>query len=191
MTDQQDPTTPPSPTPPPADGTTPATPQDQPINDTIQRLIELETQVVELTKKSTELETNWKRASADLANFRRQAEEEKQAFAKFASERSVLALLPVLDNFERANAHLPPDLEKSDFGVGILAVKAQFEQALRTVGAERVETPLGGPCDPAVCQAIGVGPGAKDAVIDVFETAWRLNGKIIRTAKVRVGDGTQ
>jgi molecular chaperone GrpE len=189
MTNPPSPPAPPTPLPdesvelPPTDPT--------PLSDTVQRLLELEAQVADLTKKSAEFEVNWKRASADLANFRRQAEDEKQAFAKFASERTLLAMLPVYDNFERANSHLPPELAGSDFATGLTAIKAQFEQALRATGAEPVETPVGSICDPAACQAIGMGPGAKDAIIDVFEIAWKLGGKIIRTAKVRVGDGTQ
>lgn len=147
-------------------------------------------QIAELTARITDLETNWKRAAADLANFRRQAEEEKQSFARFAHERTLLAILPVFDNFERIAAHLPDDFKASDAGKGFDAVKMQFEQALKSTGLTPVEVKVGDTCDPAVCQAIGMGPGASGTIIDIFETGYRLAGKVIRTAKVRVGDGS-
>lgn len=151
---------------------------------------ERDARIADLESTLTATDANWKRAVADLANYRRQADEEKRAFATFAAEKTMLAILPVFDNFERLTTHLPDEFKTSDTGKSFDAVKIQFGQALAASGLAKIELAIGDAPDPAACQAIGVGAGAANTVIEIFEHGYRLGGKVIRTAKVRVGDGS-
>jgi len=136
-------------------------------------------------------EANWKRAVADLQNYRRQAEEDKQQFARFASEKAVLAVLPALDSLQRASAHVPAELAETEFVKGIAATQTQLEQGLASFGVAKIDSSAGVMADPARHQAIGTGPGEQGSIIECFEDGYELGGKVIRLAKVRTGDGSE
>ncbi len=144
----------------------------------------------EATTKIAEIEAKYQRAVADLANYKRQAESEKTDFTKFASERTLVALLPVLDNLKRATEHVPADLAASDWVKGVTAIEQQFEQTLRDQGLKKITVEIGSACDPARQQPISTGSGAKDEILAVLEDGYELHGKVIRPAKVKVGDGS-
>jgi len=136
-------------------------------------------------------EANWKRAVADLQNYRRQAEEDKQQFARFASEKAVLAVLPALDSLQRSSAHVPAELADTEFIKGITATQSQLEQGLASFGVAKIVSETGTPVDPSRHQAIGTGPGEQGSIIECFEEGYELGGKVIRLAKVRTGDGSE
>jgi molecular chaperone GrpE len=136
-----------------------------------------------------ELEAKWKRAAADLVNYRKQAEEDRLTFAKFAGEKILNKILPVLDNFKRATQHTPAEVATSDWGKGVNAIETQLEQTLADLGLQKIAAELDSPADPTRHQIIGTGPGAQGTIIEVLEDGYELHGKLVRTAKVKVGDG--
>lgn len=142
-------------------------------------------------KQIQELTETAKRALADLQNYRRRVEEERAAFAAFANAALILELLPILDNFQRAFAAVPEEISKSDWFKGALAIEQQLVGIVKKQGVTELPSQVGKKLDPKIHEAIASGAGEKDVIIEEFEKGYLLGGKMIRPAKVKVGDEIQ
>lgn len=129
------------------------------------------------------------RSQADLQNAKARVEREADDLRKFASESLVRRILPTLDNFQRAFLHIPDDLKNHEWVKGVSAIEAELMKQMSDVGLKRMQS-LGQPVDSSRHEPLMVGPGAIDTVTDVLEEGYELNGKVLRPAKVKVGDGS-
>jgi molecular chaperone GrpE len=129
------------------------------------------------------------RAQADLQNAKERMEREARDIRQFALEGTIRKLLPTIDNFKRAFAHLPEDLTQHDWVKGVQAVEQDLMKMLSEAGLQTMET-IGKLVDPLAHEVLMAGPGQKDVIIQEFEAGYTLHGKVLRPAKVRVGDGT-
>ncbi|MFA6457995.1 MAG: nucleotide exchange factor GrpE [Patescibacteria group bacterium] len=134
-----------------------------------------------------DFEEKYLRACADLENFRKQVERDKIERVKFANENCLVALLPVFENFKRASAHLPENLQTNDWANGIAAIEKQFEATLASLGLRKVAANVGDEFDAHRHEVIATGAGESGKILDLVEEGFELNGKILRAAKVRVG----
>lgn len=138
--------------------------------------------------------TNWQRAQADLENIRKRGITEKEQYTKFATRELVLDLLPVLDNFERALAHVPADQASSGWLTGITYIHKQLLDALASHGVMVGSVKAGDPFDAATMHATGHEPNQqypKDTVMAVVGQAYSMNNEIIRPASVIVSAGSE
>jgi len=129
------------------------------------------------------------RAQADLQNAKARVEREADDLRKFASESLVRRILPTLDNFQRAFQHIPEDLKDHEWVKGVSAIEADLMKQMADVGLKRMQS-LHQPVDANKHDPLMVGPGTADTVIEVLEEGYELNGKVLRPAKVKVGDGS-
>lgn len=129
------------------------------------------------------------RAQADLQNAKARGEREAEDVRKFATESLVRRLLPTLDNFQRAFLHVPQELATHEWVKGVMAIEQDLMRQMAEVGLARMQS-LGGAVDPARHDVLSMGPGEEGKVAEVFEEGYELNGKIIRPAKVRAGNGS-
>ncbi len=129
------------------------------------------------------------RAQADLQNAKARVEREADELRKFASESLVRKILPTLDNFQRAFQQIPEDLKNHEWVKGVNAIEADLMKQMSDVGLKRMQS-LNQPIDSARHEPLMVGPGPLDTVTDVLEEGYEYNGKVLRPAKVKVGDGT-
>lgn len=143
--------------------------------------------LVEDMQKMTEVA---QRALADLANFKRRTEEERAHVIVYANLELIKDLLPVLDNFQRAQTHLPENMndDTQNWVNGILQTFKQFQDALTKRGLTEMKT-VGEKFDPHSHEAMLQGPGEKDVVVEELEKGYLLGEKVVRTAKVKVGNG--
>jgi molecular chaperone GrpE len=134
------------------------------------------------------------RLAADFENFRRRKNQELSDRARYAAEEATRALLPVLDNLRRAVDHAPQEAEAApgngseQLHEGLRMVVLQFEQALRQIGVEPVET-VGAAFDPSIHEAIGGEESddvERDTVIAEMQPGYRLHDRLIRPALVRI-----
>lgn len=139
-------------------------------------------QIAELTETA-------KRALADLQNYRRRVEEERAVFVAFANVGLILELLPILDNFNRAFAQVPEEISKTEWFKGALQIEQQLASVIRKQGVMEMPPQIGKKLDPKIHEAVATGPGEKDVIIEEFEKGYLLGEKVIRPAKVKVGDG--
>lgn len=143
---------------------------------------ELEAQLARLTDVAA-------RAQADLQNAKARLEKDADEMRRFAAGAVLLKLLPVIDHFQRAFQQLPPDLKDNEWVKGVGAIEKDFLRQVADLGLTRFES-LNQIADPARHEVLTVGPGKEGIVTEVFEDGYELNGKVIRPAKVKVGDGS-
>lgn len=129
------------------------------------------------------------RAVADLDNYRKRVARERDELTRFTREEIVAALLPALDNLERALDHSPVDTPLHE---GLLQVHKQFQRALADFGLEELTLPAGAEFDPKVHEAVShvASPDHPEgAVISQLQSGYRLAGRLLRAARVVVSKG--
>ena len=145
--------------------------------------VEDETEV--LKKELAETESSLKRLRADFENFRRRTNKEKEEVGQVAKEEFIRALLPLIDNFDRAMA---ADKDSDNFYQGILMIAKQFSEILQNQGLEEINA-AGVMFDPNYHQAVGRVQNdtlPEGAIAAVLQTGYQVNGKVIRPAMVQV-----
>lgn len=144
----------------------------------------------ELRMRIRELEDGWKRTQADFENFRRHVEQERQDLTRFGTAQMLLKMVPILDNFRRAAAHVPTELQSSGWVKGVQLIEKQLEDALREEGLEPVQAE--GAFNPHLHEAISHEPHStipENHIIAVVESGWKVGDKILKPSKVRVSSG--
>lgn len=144
---------------------------------------------LEAAKKEVEqYKDKYLRAVAEFDNYRKRTLKEKAELLLNGSEKAVCAFLPILDDFERAIADKTEDVNAIKEGVQIIFNK--FNKTLESLGVRKIETE-GKDFDvdfhEAVAMVPGMGDDKKGKVIDCVQTGYQLNDKVIRHAKVAVG----
>lgn len=144
---------------------------------------------LEAAKKEVEqYKDKYLRAVAEFDNYRKRTLKEKAELLLNGSEKAVCAFLPILDDFERAIADKTEDVNAIKEGVQIIFNK--FNKTLESLGVRKIETE-GRDFDvdfhEAVAMVPGMGDDKKGKVIDCVQTGYQLNDKVIRHAKVAVG----
>lgn len=144
---------------------------------------------LEAAKKEVEqYKDKYLRAVAEFDNYRKRTLKEKAELLLNGSEKAVCAFLPILDDFERAIADKTEDINAIKEGVQIIFNK--FNKTLESLGVRKIETE-GKDFDvdfhEAVAMVPGMGDDKKGKVIDCVQTGYQLNDKVIRHAKVAVG----
>lgn len=144
---------------------------------------------LEAAKKEVEqYKDKYLRAVAEFDNYRKRTLKEKAELLLNGSEKAVCAFLPILDDFERAIADKTEDVNAIKEGVQIIFNK--FNKTLESLGVRKIETE-GKDFDVDFHEAVAVVPGMGDdkkgKVIDCVQTGYQLNDKVIRHAKVAVG----
>lgn len=144
---------------------------------------------LEAAKKEVEqYKDKYLRAVAEFDNYRKRTLKEKAELLLNGSEKAVCAFLPILDDFERAIADKTEDVNAIKEGVQIIFNK--FNKTLESLGVRKIETE-GKDFDVDFHEAVAMVPGMDDdkkgKVIDCVQTGYQLNDKVIRHAKVAVG----
>jgi molecular chaperone GrpE len=124
----------------------------------------------------------------ELQNFKRRAEEEKISFIHFANANFILELLPALDNAHRALEHAPEDPKLQEWVNGATATLKQFETLFKEKGLKTIET-TNQSFNPEYHEALLVENGPKNIIMKELEKGYLLNERVLRRAKVSVGNG--
>lgn len=128
------------------------------------------------------------RAQADLQNARARMGKEAEEMRVFAAELLVRQLLPTVENLRRACRHLPADLASHEWARGVLSTEQELLRQLRSIGLEPMDA-LGQSVDPLRHEVLLTAPGEEGNIIEVIEDGYLFRGKILRPAKVAVGNG--
>ena len=148
----------------------------------------IEEQLEAAKKEVEQYKDKYLRAVAEFDNYRKRTLKEKAELLLNGSEKAVCAFLPILDDFERAIADKTEDVNAIKEGMQIIFNK--FNKTLESLGVKKIETE-GKDFDvdfhEAVAMVPGMGDDKKGKVIDCVQTGYQLNNKVIRHAKVAVG----
>ena len=149
-----------------------------------------EDELVMLAAEVAEWKDKYMRLQAEFDNYRKRTLREKMELVETGGKEVLLAMLPVKDDVERAVAAMfkTEDLESVRQGVQLIAQK--FTEALKQRGVTQIEV-VGQPFDEEVAEAVArfaAGEEQKGLVIDCVQTGYRLGERVLRFAKVVVGE---
>lgn len=135
-----------------------------------------------------QLKDNYIRKVAEFENYKKRTLKEKTELILNGSEKTVIAILPILDDFERAISDKSDDPKAIKEGMQLIFNK--FNKILESIGVNKIETE-GKDFDVDYHEAVAMLPTPDDdkkgKVIDCVQTGYTLNNKVIRHAKVAVG----
>lgn len=143
-----------------------------------------------LAQEKNELEVKLARLSADFTNYKRRTEREKAETELLTKAEILTGLLPALDNFDRAVQAFGADAGTNPQLAGIKMIFGQLTGILTGLGLETIPA-LGEDFDPNWHEAIGqeaVAPDQKGKVIEVMQTGYKIQEKLLRPSMVRVGN---
>jgi molecular chaperone GrpE len=146
----------------------------------------------ELEKARAQAAENWDkflRATADLENYRKRTARDRDEWIRAARESVISALLPALDNLERALEHSEPNTPLHE---GLLQVQKQFQQSLATFGLSEIVAKPGDQFDPALHEAVShvASPTQpENAIVEQLHSAYKLGDRLLRPARVVVSKG--
>lgn len=128
------------------------------------------------------------RTIAEFENYKKRTIKEKMELIQNGGAKTVSALLPILDDFERAVADKSEDPKAIKEGTQMIFNK--FVKTLESIGVKQIDA-IGEDFNTDFHEAVAMVPGAKDdkkgKVIDCVQTGYTMNDKVIRHAKVAVG----
>lgn len=139
-------------------------------------------------KEVEELKKQLLYKTAEFENYRKRTLKEKAELILNGGEKTIAAILPVLDDFERAIADKSEDPKAIKEGVQMIFNK--FVKTLEGLGVKKIETAdkdFDVDFHEAIAMVPGMGDDKKGKVIDCVQTGYTLNDKVIRHAKVAVG----
>ena len=139
----------------------------------------------QLLAEKADLAQRLLRARAEFENARKRTERERSEFLQFAAFDLVRAILPVLDDFERA---LKVETADRDYAKGVELIYQRLYETLKKMGLEPIET-AGQPFDPNVHAAVERVPTeeAEDqTILGEYQRGYNFKGKLLRPAMVRV-----
>ena len=140
--------------------------------------------------KFTELNNKHLRLQAEFDNFRKRTAKEKLDLTATASENVIKDILPVLDDFERALQNMEKNGNESDIQ-GVTLIYNKLKDTLKKKGLEEIEA-MDAEFNTDEHEALTMIPAPeedkKGKVLDVIQKGYKLNGKVIRFARVVVGN---
>jgi molecular chaperone GrpE len=150
----------------------------------------LQHEMAELQQQNAELKDKYMRLLAEFDNFKKRTIKEKIEFMRTAAQDTMTALLPVLDDFDRAKKNADDENSVEQFSEGVELVYNKLHSVLKQSGLEPMETD-GESFDAEFHEALTEIPAPteemKGKIIDTIERGYKLKDKIIRHAKVVVG----
>ena len=145
----------------------------------------------DLQKKYDELNDRYLRLMAEFDNYRKRTLKEKMDLTKYAEEDVIKGILPVVDNMERAIKSLESAQDINAVKEGIDLIYKKFQEFLEKRGIKEIEAlnkELDTDLHEAVTKFAAPSEDLKGKIIDVIEKGYYLHDKVIRYAKVVVGE---
>ena len=151
----------------------------------------LQKELDEANEKVATLEDKYLRQVAEFDNYRKRTIKEKAELIKNGGERAIESILPVLDDFERALSNMAKDENATEILTGVELIYNKFVGILKQNGLQKIETE-GADFNTDFHEAIAIIPtpdeNMKGKVLDCIQAGYTLNDKVIRHAKVAVGE---
>lgn len=163
----------------------------EPENSELTNEERVQKELDEANEKIAMLEDRYLRQIAEFDNYRKRTMKEKAELIKNGGERTIEAILPVLDDFERALDNMAKDENATEAMKGVELIYNKFIGILKQNGLQKIETE-GADFDTDYHEAIAMVPAFEESqkgkVLDCIQSGYMLNEKVIRHAKVAVGE---
>jgi len=148
----------------------------------------LKEQLDEARRDAADNRAGWQRSAADFANYKRRSEQEREATLGLANEMLLAKLLAVVDDFDRALASMPPELEHLGWIEGLWLVERKLRALLESEGVTPIEA-VGKPFDPREHEAAiheETANAPEGQVTGEIQRGYRIRDRVLRPALVKV-----
>jgi molecular chaperone GrpE len=152
-------------------------------------LEELRAELEQVLVQADEYLDGWKRAQADLVNYRKRVERDAADVLRSAAGQAAARFFPMLDDFERALKERPAAQNLEQWSAGVELIYRKGIAALEAEGIKPIEVAEGAEFDPNFHEAVTreVCPDRQDGeVLEVIHTGYRMGDRVLRPAQVRV-----
>lgn len=136
-----------------------------------------------------ELTGDLQRVRADFENYRKRAESEREMARANGKVQAVTALLPVIDNIERAIAHRPKELEGNTWADGVASLVKNLEKSLESLNLRRIDAKEGTIFNPEVHEAVQFdedADGEQEVIAEELQSGYKLGNDVLRPSIVKV-----
>jgi molecular chaperone GrpE len=153
-------------------------------------LRELKARLAQVEAQAGEYKDQWLRATADYKNFKRRTDIERSELIRSASSALLLKMLPVMDDFERSMANIPPEVAESAWWGGTQLIAQKLRTVLESEGVNAIAA-LGTDFDPNLHEAVLYedADGQDGKVIAELQRGYKLGDRVLRPSMVKVGRG--
>lgn len=144
---------------------------------------------IELEQQLGELMADLQRTRADFENYRKRVESEKTAAHDYGKTNTILKLLPVIDNIERAVCYIPDNLKENQWAQGVAGLVKNLNKSLELIDLKRIDAEPGTVFNPELHEAVQFDEEAKgeqEVIAEEMQSGYTLNGRPIRHAIVKV-----
>jgi molecular chaperone GrpE len=144
-----------------------------------------------IEEKLAEMQDKYIRLSAEFDNYRKRTLREKMELSKYAGENLLLGIIPLMDDFERAQKHMDSTVDCGALKDGIDIIYGKFGEFLKQNGVKEIEA-LGSDFNVDLHEAVAKVPveeaDKKGKVVDIVLKGYYLQDKVLRFSKVVVGE---
>ena len=165
-------------------------PREESQEEPLSEVDELKKQLAEAMEKNAELQDKYLRQAAEFDNYRKRTIKEKAELIKSAAEKLMVAELPIVDDMDRALENMGKGMDADACIEGFKLIVHKFKNILTQNGLEKIETD-GQEFDTDYHEAIALIPAPseelKGKILDCVQPGYKLGDKVIRHAKVAVG----
>ena len=163
---------------------------EQQPEEPLSEVDQLKLQLAEAEAKIAELQDRYLRQAAEFDNYRKRTMKEKADLIKSAAEKVIVAELPILDDMDRALDNMEKGMDADACIEGFKLIAQKFKNTLTQQGLEKIDTD-GQDFDTDYHEAIALIPAPteelKGKILDCVQAGYKLGDKVIRHAKVAVG----
>lgn len=153
-----------------------------------EKVLTLEAELKQSKDQANEYFTHLQRLQADFDNHRKRTQKEKEETVKYAAERIVEAMLPILDNFERAINSTRANQDFNAFSQGVEMIFKQMQNTLAKEGLTAIEA-VGQTFDPNLHEAVlqvDSEDYPENTVVEELQKGYYLKEKVLRPSMVKV-----
>lgn len=143
-----------------------------------------------LQTENLDLKNDLQRTRADFENYRKNVESRISNAQNLGEKKAILALIPMVDDIERAISHLPEDLAKNAWAQNVVKMSKNLEKNLSKIGVMKIDSSKGATFNPELHEAIQFdeeSDGEEEVVAEELRAGYTLKGEVLRAAMVKVG----
>ncbi len=143
-----------------------------------------------LHTENLELKNDLQRTRADFENYRKNVESRASNAQNLGEKKAILALIPMVDDIERAISHLPEELAQNAWAQNVVKMSKNLEKNLSKLGVEKINSTEGTIFNPELHEAIQFdedSEGEEEVIVEELRAGYTLKGEILRAAMVKVG----
>lgn len=161
---------------------------EEPVMQESENIEELKQALLEEQKKAAEYLADAQRERADYQNLKKRTELEKQESINSINAEFIRALLPVIDDMERAFSMIDSQSNNANWVDGFRIIQRNLQDILKVHGCTEIEC-LGQPFDPNLHEAVAYEDGEEGVVVTEHRKGYTMRNKILRASQVAVGNG--